>query len=419
MKYFAKNFLVLFFFLLYLNLHSAVAGGGGSGYSRYGLGDLRYFAGERSAGMGGVSIALLGTDFINRTNPASWTNLSRTRISGSFLYERFKTTDGLNSAFFGTGNFDGVMLTLPIAQEHGITFATGFNPYSSMNYNILVDQTVVDISSTNTYKGEGGLTSGLLGLSYRPSSEFHLGAAVNYLFGQTRNRVKIQFTNSSFFGSESERTTDLRGFNVTLGAIYTGLGKLIGVEGLNNLTVGAMVSTPANLRATQENTYHYITGDTTISTQDVHVHIPLRAGFGAAYQIEQKYLVAGDLLYENWENFRYFDVHPVEIRNSVRAALGFERLASKEQGAAYWERVSYRFGAYYLSSYYRIQGEPINETALTAGISLLIAADTRLVFAFSYGVRGTTDHQFQRDNIFRFSVSLSASEQWFVRAEEE
>src|SRR6058998_1855666 len=66
---------------------------GGSPYSRYGLGDIRFFASGRSMGMGGAGLAVISVSEIEGMNPASWARISQTRFSGGALYEGYSASD--------------------------------------------------------------------------------------------------------------------------------------------------------------------------------------------------------------------------------------------------------------------------------------------------------------------------------------
>ena len=397
----------------------AFGGSGGSGYSRYGIGDIRYFAGSRSAALGGTTIALMSPTSLNRLNPAGQTKLLRTHFTGTFSYEGFRTTDGSQSAFLSTGTFGGAFLALPLSIDDGLTFSAGFNPYSTVNYKIRTEHTLGSENYSNLYSGEGGLSTAVLGFSLTPLDSLNLGLRLNYLSGQLRIGSDVTFTSTELAAAKYRRTVKANGFGLTLGFIYTGLGRVTGLKSLDGLNVGAIFSTATDLNATQENINISPVGEDTIATKEGKIRIPVSAGFGIAWLLGEKYLVAGDIFHQQWSDFRFYDVHPPQIRNSTRISLGLEIQPSMEVGGSYWKKVAYRFGAYYLSSYYQIGTEPINEVALTTGLGLPIGADTRLELALEYGRRGTTDQQLLRDNILRFSVTLNVGEKWFVRVEEE
>ncbi len=405
--------------LISLLTHVALGGNGGSGYSRYGIGDIRFFAGGRSAGMGGTTVALIGLNSINRLNPAGQTEISRTHLSGTFSYEGFKTTDGVRSSYLSSGNFGGAIFAVPISPSDGLTFSAGFNPYSSVNYKVQDDQAFGSDLYSQVYFGEGGLSTALAGLSFTPFDSLHLGLRMNYLFGQIRSGSDVSSSSSDFAATKYRRTVSANGFDFTFGAIYNGFGRLTGATGLNNLNVGVILSTATNLNATQENINISPIGEDTLAVRDGEIHIPISGGAGIAWLLNDKYLLAADFLHQKWSDFSFYGVHPPQIRSSSRVSLGIEIQPSRETGASYWKKVAYRFGAYHLSSYYQIGSTSINEIAVTAGLGLPIAYDTNLDLAVEYGRRGTTGQHLLKDNILRLSFTLNAGERWFVRSEEE
>jgi hypothetical protein len=399
--------------------HCASAGNGGSGYSRYGIGDIRFFAGGRSAGMGGTAIALLSATSLNRINPAGQAKLSITHFTGTFSYEGFRTSDGVESAYLSSGNFGGAFLALPISPHNGLTFTAGFNPYSSVNYKVQSEVAFGSDTYTQSYSGDGGLSTALAGLTIAPIDSLNLGLRVNYLFGQIRSESDVTFSSADFASTKYQRTVNTNGLDLTLGFIYAGLGQLTGVKSLGGLNVGAILSTATNLKATQENINIECVGQDTLTGRDGKIHIPVSQGIGFSWLFGEKYLVAGDYFHQQWADFEYFGAHPPQIRNSTRVSLGMEIQPSRERGASYWKTVAYRFGSYYLSSYYQIGAESINEIGITSGLGLPIGGETRLDLALEYGRRGTTNQGLLQDNILRLSITMSIAEKWFVHTEEE
>jgi hypothetical protein len=68
---------------------------------------------------------------------------------------------------------------------------------------------------------------------------------------------------------------------------------------------------------------------------------------------------------------------------------------------------------------FRTEREPVNAWAVTAGVGIPVSADTRLNLAIEYGSRGSTDKSMIKDTILRFSASITISELWFSRFEED
>ncbi|MEE9225009.1 MAG: hypothetical protein V3U68_02285 [Bacteroidota bacterium] len=394
------------------------AASGGSGYSRYGIGDVRYVPNARAFGMGGVSFAVLGMAEVNRFNPAAWTNLKRTTFSGTFFYEGFSTTDGVNSAYFGSGEFGGAMIALPIAPSHGIVLAGGFNRYSSVKYDILSTGsefgTAFDLRNT----GSGGLSNALLGLSYSATSKLHLGMQTQYLFGTIENSSTIDFTSTTFLSSEIRRTTRFRGFQFTFGAIHSGIGSWFGLSNRHQLSLGAVFTTSVDLTAERQRLLIRDSRTDTLTLEEGTAFIPARFGLGAAMTIDSRYLIGTDVSYQNWKRYEEFGNHPDGLRNSLRWSVGAERLPARQR-ASFGDQVAYRLGFTYNATYYRVMNKSLDEISISGGIGFPVGPGTRINLAVEYGLRGTTENQLQRDNILHFIVTVNVGELWFIRAAEE
>src|SRR5258707_1223455 len=122
-----RQSIISLYFLLFLGILTGTsdAQNGGSAYSRYGIGDIRYFSSSRSIGMGGSSFALLSTNTIDEANPALWARIARTQFSASALYEGFSSSDDRKSGYFSGASFSGFMLAVPIATQSGIVLGAG------------------------------------------------------------------------------------------------------------------------------------------------------------------------------------------------------------------------------------------------------------------------------------------------------
>jgi hypothetical protein len=405
--------------LLLLPRYSIFAGNGGSNYSRFGIGDIQFFGSERSAGMGGAAIALLSPWSLNRLNPAGQTQLLWTRFTGTFSYEGFRTTDGSQSVYLSSGNFGGALLAIPLSVDHGFTFAAGFNPYSNVNYDVRAQGAVGSGDYTAEYTGGGGLSTALVGFTLVPVDSVSLGIRLNYLFGQLRSSANVSSSAADFSSTTYERTVNADGFSFTAGFIYSGLAQLTSLKDLRGLNVGGVFSTGTDLSATQQGINDVTTGQDTLPEQDGKIHIPVSGGIGLSWLLAEKYLLAADYIFQRWTDFTYFGAAQPQIKNSARVSFGLEIQPPQETGGSPGSKPTYRFGAYYLSSYYRVRSEPVNEWGLTTGLGMLISGDTRLDLALQYGRRGTTSQQLVTDDIFRFSVTLNVGEKWFVNTGEQ
>ncbi len=404
----------------------AHAGSGGSSYSIFGLGDLRYPTGVRSAGMGYTGIGLSGPGYINPLAPGTWSRFNRVRFEGSMQYEGFGSTDGNRSRFLARMDFYGGMLAIPISQEDGIALVAGFVPYSTLNYDSYGRSSFVSPTDTMEYTlhnvGTGGISQGLLGFSYAPLTSLALGFSINYLFGTLDAEASQAPLSTSYTGGTFTQRTTVNGLTFTFGGTLTGLGDI--APALRPLTVGFVFTTRGAMRSQMQSIYKFtnepITGERDTSGEiNSTTSIPISYGIGLAYQASERTTIAADYFAQPWSGAEINGSSPASLRNGYRFGIGVERGPAKEMFAVLTERMSYRFGAYYHATYAAPNGYHVNEWGITGGVGLPLTGDTRVNVAFEYARRGSTDNGLIRDNILRLTASLNIGTLWFVRYEED
>ena len=414
-------------FLGLLPVLTALAGG--STYSRYGIGDILYNAGGTRMGNGGTSIANLSPFSINRINPAGLTGLRYVRFAGGFSYSAITTKDQTQSAFNGNGSFTGLSFGLPLWGEYGLAISAGLYPYSSIGYKVRIPTDQFGVHYDVDYIGEGGLSKSSFAVALRPLNSLSIGLSYNYLFGNLRMMWQTLSTTSNFVGSEITRSTEVHGSSFTAGCIYTGLGSLIGAPVIEPLSIGAMVTTTASLSTTYRTIYEYSTGRDTTAGEKGTLSIPLAYGVGISYRLGSRLILSSDIYTQDCQNMKLNGSAYSDLRRSIRYALGAEYLASPEPSTSYAEHISYQVGCAYHQTYYRIQGEPIDEFSFSAGLTIPIIYDTKLTIASEYLIRGTTKQitgpgvstpiQLVQDNTFRLNIELGLGELWFIQSSDE
>lgn len=396
--------------------------GGGSAYSLFGVGELRFFASERSAGMGGTYAGLLETNSINTLNPAAWTTIARTRFSIGVSYDGYAISNTTTSTFLSSATFNGFAMAVPISSDHGIVASLGLTPYSVVNYNIVTP--VADPTFPYTLKniGSGGLSTMHIGVSSRPASQWHLGLKFNYLVGTIHHTTAQEFQSPQLTEATVDRATELRGGALTVGTIFSGVGDWFNMPEHRSISAGVVFTTGSELSTSVEHFYRYASGGITVARDTVLVQegetvLPFSIGVGLSYTLKDQFIASGDFTYQNWDRFRMMGDHPAELRNNYRFGLGAEILPRRDAAATYWERISYQFGLFYHATNLRVNGRDINEGGITGGIGLPLFSDTRLTLTASYSIRGTV--AIERDDIVRVALTLNAGEVWFVRPPEE
>jgi hypothetical protein len=398
----------------------AFAGSGGSAYSIVGIGDIRLAAGGRSAGMGDAGVGLASPYSINFLSPASWSRINQTRFEGGALYEGFNSTDGSRSRYLARMDFNGALLAIPVSTGDGITAVVGFVPYTNVNYNTFTHGSKVTPVDTLSYTlneiGTGGITKGMIGVSWSPHRSVSVGLAANYLFG-TYSTKTIQTVTGAYGGIiVNERSAS--GVNFTAGVLVADLGAP--ESELRKLSFGAVVTTRATLNSTLRTNYEYTSEYDTSSESNGRAGIPVSATLGIGYRFSERWVAAADFGFQPWSTADLSFIAPgAVVRNASRTSVGVERSASRNYQAAWLDRIAYRFGASYAQTYVTAQNQAINELAVTAGLTFPVSGDSRLHVAATYGTRGTTSAGLISEKIFRIAVSLSVADLWYVHLGEE
>lgn len=397
--------------LITLGLCLAVvsAQAGGPTYSRFGLGDIFLYGGPRAYAMGLTGVALTGDGFINGMNPAGLAGITRTRISGGFEFLISTLTDQSGSQDFSRGGFQGLSLAIPASTDDGLVLFAQTNPFSRVDYNAAVRSTQPPTPVTQEFKGLGGLSNLSLGASYRPHPDLDLGLKFTYHYGTIQQVAAINFDDPSFEDSELQTSLFHSGSSFTFGLAF---------RGINPIVIGLMVTTPAKLSVKEERILLTSTSsDTTVVARGT-TDLPLSIGLGASYVLGERTVLSGEVFFQQWESANFFGIPPVGIRNSTRVGLGVEFQPPRNPDT-YLSAVAYRAGFTYHSTYYSLNGQPINEWYGSAGAGLPIGPDSRLHLGIQVGSRGTVSGSVPKESFFRLSASFSASELWFITIEED
>ncbi len=393
---------------------------GGSIYSIFGLGELSYSASNRTDGMGIMGIGLYG-DYTNTMNPAAWSRIQSTIFTTRFNMENIKSTDGTNSAKRTYGNFEGFNLSVPLNKGNGWIFDLGINNYSIVNYDTKFESRSSEGENyTQSYSGNGGLYRLSLGFSYLVFRHFSFGAQFNYAFGNINKNLNIDFANGLLFDTKNSTSNTISGFYFNTGLVFHGFGKLFKNKKLDNLTLGAFVSTPGKFDSELTGRYNRSVSNTdTVNITEGKLDIPLAFGVGISNEFNDKLILAADLYMQQWDNYKYYGTHPVEIKNSMKLGLGMEYTPSKKFEDGFFSRVSYRLGASYTADYLKINNQDINILGLSAGLSLPISRYNSLDLFFKYNIRGKDSDGLIKDEVMRFGASVKLGELWFLKPAED
>jgi hypothetical protein len=270
--------------------------------------------------------------------------------------------------------------------------------------------------------GTGGITRGIIGLTYAPSEKLAFGFSTNVLFGSIDAQDSQEPIDLSYTGGAVTDRVTTNGVTFSLGTLYTGLGDIL--PSLRTLSVGVVMTSRGVLSARNQTLYRF-TADESTAERDTSAEVerqsafPLSFGIGIGYRPGERLLVAADYSRQLWSNATINDISPGSLRDSYRLGIGIERTPTRELYAPYTQHLAFRLGAYYEATYYQPKGEPINEWGVTAGAAFPFSGESRLNVALEYARRGTTGMGLIEDTIVRLHASINIGALWFVQYPEE
>jgi hypothetical protein len=409
--------LIIIFIILFLPVQ--ILPSGGSVYSRFGLGDYYFSFSARRLALGELGIATTDIDYLNYLNPASWNKMRLSRFETGIITHGKGISSNNASVFHVQTIFSGMMFGFPIDRELGLSFAAGIVPYSNVNYDVVYDASDPIAGSYQAQnKGSGGLSKAFFGLSIRLPHEFALGASFDYYAG------KIEHISSVAFGPESEllsasfsRHYSYNGLGFTVGIISPNFSGLFGSESIKDFRLGVVYSTKSSMNTDTSNISSTLLGDIETSTGSMNTNLPYRLGAGLSLIMSNGLNFTADYLFQQSSKFNVAGKTLNVMRDFTKYSLGVEYRNPEPRFQSFWEQVMLRIGFSFEQTQYVFNGKGIDQFSLYTGFSLPLDFDNTLDVGFQYGKRGTKENNLLSENFYKFSITLSIGELWFIQTE--
>ena len=386
-----------------------------SPYTRYGYGHLEDDCFSRSQAMGGTSIGLRTKNAINSTNPASYSSIDSTsfifEMGVSGLLSNFRSEGAQNTSF--TGNLDYIALQSPITKWMGLS--AGLIPYSYVGYNYkYTDSIQIPFEEKynvydKTYYGKGGISQVYLGLSIDIADHLALGVNGYYMFGNINHYKAVSYNQSELTTTNTVMLSNLyiRSFNARFGLQYH---ETIGEK--HKFNIGAIYEFRSGMNGRFEQT---TTGTDTLKMNSSELfEMPSLYGGGVTYTYDDRLIIGADFMYQEYSKALYYGKRDT-LANRMKISLGAE-YTHDPRGRKYVDRMSWRLGAKYNSSYATVNGRQAGDFSITCGLGLpLRTSKTIINVNFEYGNIGGMMATL-KENYFKFGLNFSLNETWFVKA---
>ncbi len=386
--------------------------------SSYGLGYYQRFPNVRSLGMGGTHIAMGNPYYVSRNNPAALYRLATVRLSLQYIHEynHYKDNTAANDSEYS--GFDGFNFAVPMGRNLG--FAIGLNPLTRMNYKTRFPGSIDNESYTNTAAGMGGINTFSFSAWWQPLRGFAVGVSGKYIFGRIDETWKIEYENADFLTTENLFSTSPSGLGMTLGMI---------IRPIKMLEIGGVYS--PEIKLDQETQFLMSEINQALEKRplltETHmgsIHLPGSWGVGAAVYPSALMTVGVDYEYTNWPEFMINDHKNSNFQSVSSWRFGLELMGSRSFDAGYFERVAYRLG-FSTCPFFATDpaGNTLQEKWLTVGFGFPLALNlsrrviniSTIDIAFGFGRRGNLEKNNLSENLFRFGISITGGEEWFLR----
>ena len=395
---------ILIVFLLNLSV-AAFAGESLFGISNKSLGLLNNT--NSAPGMArSYEIASMDTTQINYQNYALWTNQTITSYSAKISYRAAFGEDGQTKNYFNdVANFGGGYLTVPLLKRR-LAFGLGLTPFTNMEQRYRLDY---DDGQSKEVLVKGGLSKAHLNLSYKIMEKAGIGLGYEYIFGKITKNFRQEDSNVAFDPIKLYYEYRFNGQGLVASAFYHPYSSIqFGLFFRPQTTVDLKI---------QANTI-----SDNVNLDEIHtLTIPAQFGGGVEYSLNPRWNMGMDLEYQNWRD--EYTVDKISAGNDfaqhLKIGIGFEKKQSPKLFTNILEQIDYRFGGFYRTLSTLSSGNEINEYGLSLGFSFpLQRFRSKIDFAGIVGKRGNLDKNRYQETFFKFGLSISAMERWFVAAED-
>ena len=392
-----------------------------SPYSRYGIGDLLFNGFSHQRAMGGLSVGIQQSAYLNFGNPASYAADSIVMFQLGLNLEAMKFANNDVSVSKTNGNIAYISMGFPLIKNHWY-LNVGMIPMSAVGYkNILMTDVNYPGNANFLYEGSGGYNRYYGGMGFRLSKKLTIGFNASYLYGTSTHTSKVEFSESGFYNTQIQNTTTLSDIYLTGGLQYSTTTK----KGLQ-VTFGLSGEPSQNINAKRDLVWLNYTSNgsfpvpkDTVLFEDGEkgdVKLPLNAGFGFSVSRKNHWLVGAEVKMQKWEDFTYYGIND-SLNNSYRVSIGGQWIPD-DNSTRYYNKVIYRAGAYYSSGYLELNNEAINDIGVTFGLGIPLRGKpyfSHLDLAFEFGREGTTNNNLIRERYARLVIGLTFREDWFRR----
>ena len=384
--------------------------GTSSPYSFYGIGESRFKGTLENRSMAGVAVEQ-DSIHLNIENPASYASLGQTTftVGGTFGTNNIKSSTESSKAQRST--FDYLALGIPMGK-----FGAGFGlvPLSSVGYKIS-DLNPTQGGVNSQLEGKGGVNKVFLGLGYKITPKWNIGADVQYNFGKI-STTTIEAVTGVQSATRETNASELSGVNFNIGTMYqTKIDKKLNLYTSLNYTFASTLTSDSSRIIEVDGDPDDVTGDPVENT----LKLPNKITFGAGVGEARKWLVGTTIAFQGDGklNNYYNTTDNVRYEKYSKYAIGGYYVPNYTSFSSYFSRITYRAGLKFEKSGLIVNDQSINDVGMTLGAGFPITGTfSNVNFGIEVGKKGTKTAGLVQENYVNFSLSFSFNDKWFVKS---
>ncbi len=430
-----EKFFALVIFLVISVCASAQDGtyGAYSPYSIYGVGDISKEGTAYNKSMGGTGIATRNRRVINYLNPAAVTARDTLAFMADFgLVQKntmFRQGD-LRSAN-NTFNIYNLVMSFPIYRSSA--FMVGITPFSDVGYDfssVERNQDIIGSTGNISYDsyGTGSVYQLFFGAGATFWNNFSVGAEAIYYFGNIDKITNMNYSDESYRSVNSGNELTVRGFTGKFGLQYEQeLGNDI------SMVVGATYRLGTKMKGYSTD-FRYANQSGIVDTLRYSVdtlaasgiRLGDELGIGIAVKKGEKWNAEFNYVRSDWRKSGFDSAAGFGVSGDSKFSAtasqsfraGFEITPNRNDIRYYFKTCSYRVGAYYDQSYYKLDGNNVNSMGITLGVTLPVFRwYNGLSLGVDLGQRSGTRNGMIRERYAMFVIGFNIHDIWFRKVQ--
>ena len=409
----------------------AAQSGTNSPYSQYGLGLLNEQSSGFNRGMNGLGLGFREHNQVNYLNPASYSAID----SLTFIFDAGLSGQLTNFSENGqrinakNADFEYAVAGFRVFKHVGVSF--GIVPFTNVGYNYSISDFLDgdrNTTYTNTYNGSGGIHQVYVGAGWEFVKGLSVGANIAYLWGDIDRSVVNSYSDGYINTLSKYYTATVSNYKLDIGLQYS-----FNLNKKNAVAVGLTYGLGHKLNAdptcmvisTNSNTG---VADTTSFTVNNGFELPTSYGAGLMWNHNNKLKVGADFTLQKWGGIKYpvyrvindeqsYELTDDYYSDRYKVTFGGE-FCNNEMSRSFFDRVRFRAGVSYATSYYKINGldgpDEIS-ASIGFGIPIINAYNNRSFLNVSGQWVHSSAKGMLTENTFRINVGITFNERWFMK----